>query len=138
MLIFWETVILEDKKSEKQREKNIKGKMRYMEVRSQSESQVRISETSQPRLSLEAGIKGPHHCLPFCLCFNCWPYTIRPSEVCLQNQHILTSVSNKIYFQPPPHGRMFKEKLIWPTQNSQTQHILLSLIAQDSDLKLRR
>lgn len=33
---------------------------------------------------------------------------------------------------------MFKEKLIWPTQNSQTQHILLSLIAQDSDLKLRR
>lgn len=59
MLIFWETVILEDKKSEKQREKNIKGKMRYTEVRSQSESQTRISETSQPRLSLEAGIKGP-------------------------------------------------------------------------------
>lgn len=49
MLIFWETIILEDKKSEKQRKKNIKGKMRYTEVRSQSESQVRISEPEEVR-----------------------------------------------------------------------------------------
>lgn len=143
MLIFWETVILEGKKSERQRKKKRKNEIRGSEVEMWISGQYLRTGRGQRAVNqgflTSLSLKGRRPLSPFAAgIWTAGPVPSDPRRFVSKTKiywlwFLIKSISNV----GPIDTCMFKERLIWPSQNSWAQHLFLS-IACDLDQKLRR